>query len=858
MTAPSIDDLPVCECLPEILLAVAASIPLVLKAPPGAGKTTGIPPALMRHGVAGDGQILLIQPRRLAARSAASRLAKLVGGNLGDEVGYHVRFDKRTSRQTKLIAMTTGVLLRRLQHDPLLENVSCVILDEFHERSVDIDLALGMLHRIRTTLRPELKLLVMSATLDPAPIVEFLGDAKAVTSEGRSFPVDIRYTTMPSNDAVDRQVAAVLPSALKATSGHVLIFLAGVGEIRRTRRTIEMMRLGEDSIICELYGDLAPEHQDAVLAESVTRKIILATNVAETSITIPGVTGVIDSGMARVMRFDSHVGLPKLQLESISQASTDQRAGRAGRTSPGVCYRLWPMAAHRARREQDTPEIQRCDFSESLLTLAAWGERDVFAFPWLTAPPKDAVAVAKQLLSRLGAIDDDGGLTSLGREMLVLPLHPRLSRFMIAATQLNIGEDAALAAAMLTERDPFRGDQNANAVTAKTQHGCDVLDRVDQLKAFKHGDDRSRADRSLASPGAAHQVLRVAEQIGRMTKSLSIDPIESHESDSERMKRALLAAYPDRVARRRSIGAEQGISSGGRGIMVGGRGVRLDSRSTAGGGELFLCIDVDSGGTEALVRSASVIDESWLDLRLIRDIDEPFFNPTLKAVVVRRRRYYEDLMLAESPIACVPSAEVASILQHQARLNLANVFPAKDESVAAFIDRVRFLTARMPELDLPLLDDASIDDVLQLLCQSRTSIADLRSAPWLEHLKARYDYAQSQVIDRHAPARMTLPSGNSVAIQYGESKPPLMEVRIQEIFGWKETPRVAGGRVPVQLHLLGPNYRPQQITEDLANFWKETYMQIRKELHRRYPKHHWPDDPLTATATRNGLKPKST
>ncbi len=840
------DDLPVCECLPEILSLVAASTPVVLKAPPGAGKTTGVPPALMQRGVAGDGQVLLIQPRRLAARSAAGRLAKILGVNLGNEVGYHVRFDNRTSRNTKLVAMTTGVLLRRLHHDPLLENVSCVILDEFHERSIEMDLAFGMLHRIRSTLRPELKLLVMSATLDPSPIVNFLGDAKAVTSEGRSFPVDLRYALLPSKDSIDQQVAGVIPLALKATPGHVLIFLAGVGEIRRTRRTIESMRLAEGATVCELYGDLPPEQQDMVLAESHHRKIILATNVAETSITIPGVTGVIDSGMARVMRFDSHVGLPKLQLEAISQASADQRAGRAGRTAPGVCYRLWPVTAHRARRERDTPEILRCDFSESLLTLAAWGERDVFAFPWLTMPPRDAVASAKQLLLRLDAIDNDFGLTALGRDMLSLPLHPRLSRFMIAATRLNIADDAALAAALLTERDPFRGDQHAGSAEVNAPHGCDVFDRVDRLKAFKHGHERS-----VASSGAAHQVLRVADQIGRMTKSLSIDPRQSNECDSDRLKRALLAAYPDRVARRRRNSVEHGV-------MVGGRGVRLDSRSMARGSDFFLCIDVDSAGTEALVRSASEIDLSWLDARLIRDVDEPFFNPTLKAVVVRRRQYFDDLMLSESPIPCIASPEVGELLARHARQNLINVFPANDEAIVTFINRVCFVTAQMPELELPRLDDAAIDDVLLSLCQSRTSIADLRSAPWLDHLRGRYDYSQSLSIDTLAPARMTLPSGNSVTIQYAANKPPLMEVRIQEIFGWKEAPRVAAGRVPIQLHLLGPNYRPQQITEDLANFWNVTYVQIRKELRRRYPKHHWPDDPHAATATRNGLKPKST
>lgn len=839
MNQSSIDKLPVCECLPEILSALEQSLPVVLKAPPGAGKTTGIPPALLRKGATGDGQVLLVQPRRLAARTAANRLAKLIGGALGQQVGYHVRFDKRCSRNTTLIAMTTGVLLRRLHSDPLLENVSCVLLDEFHERSLEVDLALGMLQRIRSTLRPELKLIVMSATLDPQPIVKFLGDAQAVTSEGREFPVEIRYAKSLSRDRVDDQIAAVLPAALNSTAGHLLVFLPGVGEIRRTRRSIESKGLANGATIFELYGDLPPKQQDAVLEPSTARKIILATNVAETSITIAGVTGVIDSGLARVMRFDPQVGLPKLELEPISQASADQRAGRAGRTEAGVCYRLWPPAAHRARRHRDSPEIERGDFSAALLTLAAWGERDVFEFPWLSPPTADAVANARQLLRRLDAIDDDGGITALGQQMVGLPLHPRLSRLVIEAAHLGVVDDACLAAAMLTERDPFRGATREIA----GPHDCDISERVERMRAFRDGELSA-----LPNPAAAKQVDRVAEQIRRLTKSIAVVPVSTLPT-SDSLKRALLAAYPDRVARRRRSGDLSGV-------MVGGRGVRLDTQSTCHTGELFLCIDVDGQGTEATVRAASVIEQDWLDRRQIRELEEPFFNPTLGSVVARRRRYFIDLLLSEAPIECKPGPEVAEILAQQARHQLPSILARKHNDIAAFIERVRFLSSSMPELDLPPLDDVAIDEVLQSLCRSRTSIAELQSAPWLDHLRGRYDYRQLQLIEIHAPARMTVPSGNAIAIAYTAGKPPVMEVRIQELFGWTQTPRVAGGRVPVLLHLLGPNHRRQQTTEDLESFWNQTYTHVRKELRRRYPKHHWPEDPLAATATRRGLKPK--
>ncbi len=831
--------LPVAECFAEITAAIDACVPVVLKAPPGAGKTTGVPLELIRQNAIGEGQVLLIQPRRLAARAAASQLAHRMSVQVGEEVGYHVRFDKQVSAGTKLVAMTTGVLLRRMTTDPLLENVSCVILDEFHERSLELDLALGMLHRVRTTLRPELKLLVMSATLAPEPIVAFLGDAKALTSEGRSFPVEIRYSNTLSRARLGEQVAAVLPGLLRSTSGHVLVFLPGVGEIRSTRRVLESMRLG-DVFVCELFGSMSPQDQDAVLEPSNRRKVILATNVAETSITIPAVTAVIDSGLARVLRFDSRVGLPKLQLEPISQASADQRAGRAGRTESGCCVRLWPEVSHRSRRQTDTPEIQRVDFSSAFLTLAAWGERDVFDFPWLTPPLPDAVDAARKLLRQLDAIDHQDRVTALGHQMLRLPLHPRLARMVIEAAEAGNQDRAALAAALLTERGPFGGEGRHPAAAEKRP--CDLLDRVTRLQRFRGGDAGA-----VSSAAAAKRILRVAEQIGRSVETPA-GPAASAAA-GESFQRALLAAYPDRVARLRQ-------SSQDRGVMVGGRGVKLDRSSSCRGAELFLCLDVDSAGTEALVRIASAIDPSWLEERLIRQVDEPFFHPSLQAVVARRRRYYDDLLLHESPIECKPSDEVAELLAQYAAQDLANVLPINDIEINRFIARVGFLSESIPDSKLAPLDDHALRDVLRSLCQSRTSFAQLRSAPWLDYLRALYDYETLQWIEKQAPSRITLPSGNTAVIHYATGKPPWIEARIQELFGWTQTPRIASGRVPVQLHLLGPNHRPQQITEDLANFWKETYAVVRKELRRRYPKHHWPEDPCTATATPRGLKPK--
>ena len=858
-------DLPIESCLPQIVSAVLGSRPVVVKAPPGAGKTSGVPPALIQAGVADQGQVLLIQPRRLAARSAAYRLANLMKTRVGERVGYHVRFDRQASDQTQVLAMTTGMLLRRLQSDPLLEKVSCVLLDEFHERSLELDLSLGMLQRIRTSLRPELTLVVMSATLDPAPICEFLGSAEGVVSEGRSFEVDIRYRPEHSSDRVEEQVAAVMPQALRETEGHLLVFLPGVGEIRRTHRALRQQGLDQQCVIIELYGNLSPSDQDAALAETGHRKIVLATNIAETSLTIPGVTGVIDSGLARVMRFDPRRGLPQLEREPISQASAQQRAGRAGRTAPGICWRLWPAATHRARRQRDVPEIERTDFSGALLTLASWGERDVDAFPWLTPPPEDAVRRADALLRRLGATDEQLMLTDIGRRMVQLPVAPRMARFVIAAADAGAGREAALVAAMLSERDPFRHVSDGSVSVSSTSVS-DVVDRLERLRSVSNGNDRQ-----ASNPAAIRQVQRVAKQLGRhlnaADQSLNrADPYRSaadpeiagnappdapltHDRVGEIIMRSLLTAYPDRLARRRQSGSE-------RALMVGGRGVKLDRASRVQNAEFFLCIDVDSQGEEARVRIASAVDESWLEPKLIRELDEPFFHPTRQAVVMRRRRYFADLLLNEHPIECRPTEETSRLLLHQAKAAWPQVFPVEDEAVAGFVQRVRFLERHAPELDLPTLDQAALEDVLQQLCQTRTSLDQLRRAPWAEFLKGRFGYEQLRTIDREAPSRLEVPSGKSVAIVYDEEAAPVIQVRVQELFGWKETPRLAKGRVPVLLHLLGPNYRPQQITDDLGNFWRTTYQTVRKELRRRYPKHFWPEDPLEANATRDGLKPK--
>ena len=829
-----IRDLPISSSLDEICSAVQVASPVVLKAPPGAGKTTCVPVELSRRGLLGGGGCLLVQPRRLAARAAAGRIARLLDAQLGDRVGYQVRFENHTRKTTEITAMTTGILLRRLQSDPLLEGVSCVLLDEFHERNVEMDVALGMLQRIRRELRPELQLIVMSATLDPDPIVQFLGEACGVESRGRTHRVELRYCDHVARRPVDQQIKSVLPHAMNSSdAGHILVFLPGLAEIRRAAQAVRSLPLGSGWEVLDLYGDLPAKQQDAVFEATSKRKLILSTNVAETSVTIDGVTAVVDTGLARVAQFDPRVGLPRLQLEPISRASADQRAGRAGRTAPGTCFRLWEESGHRSRRAEDTPEILRSDLSELVLRLIAWGERDVMAFPWLTSPPPDAVAAGLSLLEKLGAINERREITGIGRQMLNLPLHSRLSRFLVAAASMGVRDDAALAAALLSERDPFRGNRDQHP---RAGSGCDVLDRVEQLKSSSRRPEVQRIQRS-------------ADQLVRLSRDAPAAQHNTGEPANVRFVRSLLAAYPDRVARRRQDRSD-------RGVMVGGRGVRLDSRSGVTSGDLFLCIDVDSAGSEALVRSAATVLEQWLDQRSVREVEEVYFDSDRLAVVARRRLYYEDLILREHPIACAPGPAVTALLAEHAAKDISSCLPVDRSDIDQFVQRVRFLSEHLPRLELPPLADSQLESVLVSLCASCTSIDELRSAPWLAQLRGRYNYEQLRLIDKHAPPALTLPSGNSARIQYREGQPPVIEARIQELFGWKETPRIAARTVPVQLHLLGPNYRSQQITNDLSGFWADTYAHVRKELRGRYPKHHWPEDPLTARSTRNGLKPR--
>jgi ATP-dependent helicase HrpB len=835
-------DLPVAGVLNDAVEA-SRSGAIVVTALPGSGKTMLVPAAVLGD-LPASHSVVLIQPRRLAARAVARRIAQLRGGLLGEEIGYQVRFDTCMSRDTRLLVVTTGILLRRLFDDVALEDVGAVVVDEFHERSIEMDMVLGLLLRIRHTLRPDLRIVVMSATLAADPVARLLGGCPVIHAEGRRYPVQIHYQRRGAQRPYQDLVAELVPVALRETTGHVLVFLPGVGEIIRCQEALAPLAKRHGQALLPLFGDLPAELQDRTLADLGQRKIILATNVAETSLTIEGITAVIDSGQARQMRVAHSTGLPRLELVPISQASAEQRAGRAGRTGPGVCWRLWDEASHKLRPAAETPEVLRGDLAEPLLQLMTLGEWN--GFPWLDAPPPDSVENAQQLLTSLGAIDGKNQVTPLGNLLSRLPAHPRLGRLLLAGAQRGVLRETSIAAAMLSERDPFRsaahgqkGPRDRGAVRSRS----DIVDRVTALQAFHAGKRSADAELEL-HPGGARNVLRAAEQLYHLT-DFPVAP--RAENPSLALMRSLFEAFPDRLAKLRT-------GSQDRAHMVGGRGVRIDSASRVRGEPFFVAIDLNDAGGEARVRLLSAVERSWLSAVALRACDELFFNPSRGQVEARARTYWVDLLIEETPVPISDISAAAELLAQRARHQLDRLLPADDSAAGRFLARIRWLTGALPDLKLRALEVAELERLLPKICYGLRSLDELRAADWLSWFQGEIGYDRLAEIDRLAPAQLELPNGNQHALIYDDGKAPVLAVRIQELFGLRETPRVGGGRFPVLLHMLGPNRRPQQVTNDLASFWQNTYPKVKAELRRRYPKHSWPDDPLATQATRSGLK----
>ncbi len=799
-----------------------------VEAPTGSGKTTRVPPALLAER---SGKVLVLEPRRVAARAAARRMSSELGQPLAHTVGYQVRFDRQIGPRTRLEVLTEGILLRRLQDDPWLESVSTVVVDEFHERHLDSDLALAMLRRLQLDAREDLWLVVMSATLDGGAVSQYLGGCPRIESDGRLHPVRIELARPSDRSDERRRLVTTVERAIGECQGDVLVFLPGLAEIRRAEKDLTP-RLADRGIrLSVLFGDLPPERQDAVLRADAPRQVVLSTNLAESSITLPNVDAVVDTGWARVPRYDPGAGLDRLELERISSASADQRAGRAGRVRPGACYRLWTEGEHRAFVASTSPEIERVDLAGAVLQLHAWGESDVHAFPWYEPPPSEALERADRLLSRLGALDASG-VSALGRRMSELPLAPRLARFLLEGTRLGQGKQAALGAALLAERDPFRAERGPIAHHSDS----DLRDRCLALEAFEA---RHQTDFPIGrlGPGAARHLLLARDQLFRQVSREMV--IESEEPGAA-LGRALVAAFPDRIARRRP-GSED------RAVLVGGQGVRLSEHSAVREAELLVCFDLTAGrrGTrsEAIARRVAACLEAWLPKPGLRTETSLEFDHARARVRGLLRRLYEDLVLQETPIAVTPSAESDALLEQAAVSQLEEALDLTRDSISKLCHRLAFLRGARPELELPVCDDALWRELLPDLCRGRLSFAELRKAPLYDWLNARLTVAQRRALESQAPERLELPNGKSVRLRYRAEGPPVLAARIQELFGLRQTPIVAGGRVRVLCHLLAPNGRPQQITDDLESFWDTTYAVVRKELRRRYPKHAWPEDP---------------
>lgn len=790
----------------------------------------------------------MLEPRRIAARAAARRIAEEQGWRLGEEVGYRIRFDSRSGPRTRILVVTEGILVQMLQRDPFLEGVSALVFDEFHERHLDSDLALAMAKKVQAQARPDLRLVVMSATLETATLAEYFDHCAVIESEGRSFPVSVDYLELADPRPIHTAAGHAVRKVLEHSAGHVLVFLPGVGEIRRTGELLESWKDLGSIAIHPLYGDLPGNRQDAVLEPSRRRKVILATNVAETSITIDGVGAVIDSGWERSLRFDPAYGLDRLQRVRISLASAEQRAGRAGRQGPGYCLRLWTQHDHRSLAPQSTPEIRRLDLAAPLLQLYAWGEADPLHFDWLEAPKSSSLDRAHRLLEDLGALSRQGDgwrISPLGQMMVKLGTQPRLARLLVEGFRRGMSRETALCAALLSERDIVNRPAGQRRVIAMRSSTSDLLDRLDALEHFA-GTGYGETALGPAHPGRCRQVLRSAELLQGQTQrrlgpaAADLEPLADDAPTA--LSRALLVAFPDRVVRRREAGSRLGR-------MVGGRGARLAEMSTVTESELFLGLEIDGGERhhrDILIRQASAIEADWLPEDQLRQGVETDFDETRQRVVAHRTRYYRDLLLERQEVPPDP-ATAARILAEAAGRHWQQLLPKDDRDLMDLLARLRSLQQWLPELDLPTFEDDAWAELLPGFCHGLRSFDDLRRLPWRSILQGHLDHRQRSALERAAPSHLEVPSGSQIRLRYEPGQPPVLAVRIQELFGLEETPTVAEGRQKVLLHLLAPNQRPQQVTDDLKSFWRNTYPQIRKELFGRYPKHAWPEDPLTAT-----------
>jgi ATP-dependent RNA helicase HrpB len=812
--------LPIDDALPRLTAALAANNCAVLVAPPGAGKTTRVPLVLFDEPWAKDKKILVLEPRRLAARAAASRMASTLGEQVGDTVGLRVRFGSKVSKKTRIEVVTEGVFTRLILDDPSLEGVAAVLFDEFHERSLDADLVFALARDAQQGLRDDLKILVMSATLDGARVAALLGGAPVVESEGRAFPVETRYLGRDARARIENQIADAVERALRAEQGSLLVFLPGAGEIRRTE-TLLKERVTDKSVdIVALFGALDAREQDRAISPSPAgrRKVVLATSIAETSLTIEGVRVVIDSGLARVPRYEPDVGLTRLETVRVSRAAADQRRGRAGRIEPGVCYRLWDEPQTGSLEPYTRPEILSADLSSFVLDLAQWGAADPGKLAFLDPPPQSALSEAKTLLSELGALDAQGRITDEGRKLRALPLPPRLARMVVDAAAEGAGEPAAQIAAVLTERGLGGYDP-------------DLRHRLDQF----------RRDRSARAQEARAMAKRWAETAGGKARG------------GEQTPGALLSlAYPDRIAKNRDGGT-------GGFLLASGRGGIVDPASPLAREPFLAVAELTGAAAASRVVLAAPIALEEIEARFagqIEDKEAVTFNAASASLRARLGRRLGALVLSEQIKPVAPDEATARLLAEGiAALGIGRLPWSKGQ--AQLRDRVSFLRKAEGDEWPDLTDDAlarSAADWLAPFLAGKTALSQIGADDLAAALDAVLPWALRKRLDEEAPTHFTAPTGSAVPIDYTAEQGPTVSIRVQELFGLARHPSIAGGRVSLVIELLSPAHRPVQVTRDLPGFWRGSYKDVKTDMRGRYPKHPWPDDPLHAPATRRAKR----
>ncbi len=829
-------DFPISPLLPAIADSLAAHPRLVLEAPPGAGKTTQVPLALLDAPWLQGGRIVMLEPRRVAARSAAQFMARQLGETVGETVGYRIRFENRISARTRIEVVTEGILTRMLQDDPLLDGVGALLFDEFHERHLSADLGLALALDVQAGLREDLRIVVMSATLDGERLAAFL-DAPRLSSEGRGFPVEVAHFPPRREETLEAQARRAVEHALATHPGDVLVFLPGQREIARVQAALDAVRAAGTDVL-PLHGELPVEQQSRVLQPDPDgrRRVVLATNVAESSVTLPGVRVVVDAGLAREPRYDPNSGFSRLDAVPISQASADQRAGRAGRVASGWALRLWPQSQR--LEPQRRPEMAQVELAALALELAAWGSD---ALRFVDPPPAGALAAARELLQRLGALDGNT-ITATGRRMLALGTHPRLAAMLIAAADPREQALAADLAALLEARDPLR--QGGDALAARWR-------ALATMRGGHVPHDASRG--ALAAIDAASRQWR---------RRLRCDATPPDDVEAHALGDLLAHAFPDRIAARHP-------SDPLRYQLANGRSARLHDNSDLRGEPWLVISELRFEARDALLLRAAPVDEA----RLRTDFPQRFhqrdvvrWNGERRALEARRESGFDRIVLDSRPAGRVDPAQAARALTDAVRELGLDALPWTG-ALRQWRHRVQGLRQWMPELGLPDLSDAALLDTLDTWLlpafAGKTRLDALGEPELGEALKSGIDWNLRQQIDRHAPVRISVPSGMDRAIDYAMDddgltpRPPVLAVKLQELFGLADTPRIADGRVPLLLHLLSPGGKPLQVTGDLRNFWENTYAEVRKEMKGRYPRHPWPDDPWSATATHRA-KPRGT